>query len=118
MKLSNKDLGKHIIAMLQTRLELNLKFGCLDDVEVQFTRAELTAITNRSRIEDSTVSSMITEIRDAGFQVSGAGRSDFFLITANVRRRMTRVTSLQALEDDNAFFEELAVRYEPVNDAE
>ncbi len=114
MKLSNKDLGKHIIALLQNRLELNLKFGCLDDVEVQFTRGELTAITGRSRIEDSTVSGMITEIRNAGFEVEGAGRSDFFRITASVRRRMTRMNSLQELEEDNEFFEELALRYEPV----
>lgn len=118
MKLSNKDLGKHIIALLQNRLELNLKFGCLDDVEVQFTRAELIAITGRSRIEDSTVSSMITEICDAGFQVSGAGWADFFRITASVRRRMTRMNSLQELEEDNEFFQELALRYEPVNASE
>lgn len=118
MKLSNKDLGKHIITLLQNRLELNLKFGCLDDVEVQFTRGELTTITNRSRIEDSTVKSMIHEIRDAGFEVDGEGRSDFFRITASVRRRMTRMNSLQELEDDNVFFEELVIRNEPTNPTE
>jgi len=115
MKMSNKELGKHIITLLQNRLELNLKFGCLDDVELQFTRGELTEITGRGRIEDATVSSMLTEIRNAGFEVEGAGRSNFFRIKASVRYRMTRINSLSQLEEDNEFFEDLALRFEPVD---
>lgn len=118
MKISNKDLGTHITRMLQDRLELNLKFGCLDDIEVQFTREELTQITGARRIEDATVETMIEEIREAGFQVEGAGRSRIFRVRVAVRQRMTRIDSLEDLDDDNVFFEDLAVRYEPVVDGQ
>lgn len=118
MKISNRDLGTYITHMLQDRLELNLKFGCLDDIEVQFTREELTQITGARRIEDATVETMIAEIREAGFEVEGAGRSRIFRVRVAVRQRMTRIDSLEDLGDNNAFFEDLVMRYDPVVDGE
>lgn len=98
----NKQLGDFIVRLLRRRVKLNLRLGCLDDIVVKVTRAELREYAGTARIEDATMLAIINDIATAGYEVDGTPRSNKFVFRVRVREMLTQFDGLELLEIRNS----------------
>jgi len=101
--MSQRETLTHwIVSAVKKRLRLNLRLRNLEDITVAFTREELRAYAETSRIENNTIAQIKGAIVREGWAIQGADHAKEFFLTVPVRKLLGEFGSLESLRELNA----------------